>query len=126
MDASKFSVTVTSSSGSSETVEKFDTVNVHYHGTLLNGDVFDSSYDRGQPLKFKVGAGRVIKCWDQGLVGLNVGDKANLVCPPDYAYGNRDMGKIKPNMPLLFAVEVVSIAQKHKPTEPPKEEKKTE
>ena len=52
VDASKFSVTVTSSSGSSETVEKFDTVNVHYHGTLLNGDVFDSSYDRGQPLKF--------------------------------------------------------------------------
>lgn len=85
-------------------------MNVHYHGTLVNGDVFDSSYDRGQPLKFQVGSGRVIKCWDEGLVGLKVGDKANLICPPDYAYGNRDMGKIKPNTPLLFAVEVVSIA----------------
>lgn len=93
IDVSRFSVTKTSE-GDGEVVEKFDTVKVHYHGTLLDGETFDSSYERGEPLKFQVGKKRVIRCWDEGLVGLRVGDKADLVCPPHYAYGDRAMGKI--------------------------------
>ena len=90
-------------------LQKGDQVFAHYSGTLVNGQKFDSSYDRGQPLPFKVGAGQVIKCWDEGFVGLAKGAKAKLVCPPDYAYGSRKMGKIPPNSPLLFSIEVVDI-----------------
>jgi len=70
-------------------VEKFDTVRVHYKGTFLNGDKFDSSYDRGDPLQFTVGKKSVIRCWDEGIIGLKEGEKADLVCPSDYAYGSR-------------------------------------
>ena len=56
---------------------------------MPDGTQFDASYDRGQPLDFVVGKGQVIKCWDQGFVGLKKGSKADLFCPPDYAYGNR-------------------------------------
>ena len=95
-----------------------DSVKVHYHGTFLNGDKFDSSYDRNQPMRFTVGKKSVIKCWDEGLIGLKVGEKADLVCPPEYAYGSRQMGSIPPNTPLLFSVEVVSIEVKYEPPKP--------
>lgn len=85
-------------------------MNAHYRGTLVDGTKFDASYDRGQPLSFTVGKGQVIKCWDEGFIGLSKGAKADLICPPDYAYGNRAMGSVIPaNSPLLFSIEVVSI-----------------
>ena len=85
-------------------------VKAHYRGTLLDGTQFDASYDRGTPLDFVVGKGGVIKCWDEGFVGLKKGAKAEFVCPPDMAYGSRARGKIiKANSTLLFSVEVVDI-----------------
>lgn len=100
---------------------------MHYHGTFLNGNKFDSSYDRGDPLRFDVGRKRVIRCWDQGIEGLKVGEKADLVCPPEYAYGSREMGSIPPNSTLLFSVEVVSIEKKYvKPAVVDKKDKESE
>jgi len=63
-----------------------------------------------EPIGFTVGTGQVIACWDEGFTGLSKGTKADLICPPDYAYGNRAMGSIIPaNSPLLFSIEVVDI-----------------
>lgn len=115
-------MTVTHEGNSQDAVSKFDTVEVHYTGTFLDGEVFDSSVTRGQPLKFDVGRKRVIRCWDEGLVGLKVGSKAELVCPPHYAYGDRPKGKIPANSTLLFSVEVVSIVTKYQ--DPAQEAKK--
>ncbi len=117
-----FSVKVTSE-GSGAIVQKGDKIKAHYRGTLPDGTQFDASYDRGTPLDFTVGASQVIKCWDQGFVGLKIGAKADFVCPPDYAYGNRARGQyIKENATLLFSVEVVDIltTQKHEKIEPKK------
>ena len=109
IDTSKFSVTVTQE-GEGYKLQKGDKVEAHYRGTLVDGTKFDASYDRGQPLPFNVGQGSVIKCWDEGFVGLAKGAKADLICPPDYAYGNRAMGPTIPaNSPLLFSIEVVNI-----------------
>jgi FKBP-type peptidyl-prolyl cis-trans isomerase len=83
---------------------------VHYTGKFTDGRKFDSSYDRGEPLRFKVGLGQVIRCWDEGLQHLQKGQKAVLTCPPDYAYGPRGVpGAIPPNSTLLFDVEVVDF-----------------
>jgi FK506-binding protein 2 len=71
-----------------------DTIDVHYKGTLTNGDKFDASYDRGQPLSFTVGKGQVIKGWDEGLLNMAVGDKRKLTIAPEIAYGQRAMGPI--------------------------------
>lgn len=60
----------------------------HYKGELVDGTVFDSSYDRGQPLQFVVGNGAVIKCWDEGFLNLAEGTKAKLICPAAFAYGS--------------------------------------
>ncbi len=85
-----------------------DTVSVHYHGTLRDGTVFDSSVDRGQPASF--GLNRVIPCWTEGVQMMKVGGKATLVCPSDIAYGDRGAGgKIKPGAALKFDVELLSI-----------------
>ena len=85
-------------------------VKVHYTGKLTNGQVFDSSVSRGQPLEFQVGAGRVIRGWDEGIPQLKVGEKAVLTCPPDYAYGSQGAGGvIPPNATLIFEVELVAI-----------------
>ena len=76
-------------------------------------------------MPFVVGKGSVIKCWDQGFIGLATGAKADLICPPDYAYGNRAMGSTIPaNSPLLFSIEVVKIEPAAKKEEPKKEEPK--
>ncbi len=83
----------------------------------MDGTKFDASYDRNQPLPFTVGAGQVIKCWDEGFVGLAKGAKAELICPPDYAYGKRATGPIPANSPLKFSIEVVDIEPKNKPVE---------
>ncbi|MEH6605036.1 MAG: FKBP-type peptidyl-prolyl cis-trans isomerase [Pseudomonadales bacterium] len=82
-------------------------VKVHYHGTLTDGTVFDSSVDRGQPLEF--GLGQVIKGWTEGLQLMVVGEKARLFIPSDLAYGNKSAGAIKPGSTLIFDVELLEI-----------------
>ena len=84
-----------------------DRVTVHYHGTLRDGTVFDSSVDRGQPATF--GLNQVIPCWTEGVQKIKVGGKAKLVCPPDIAYGDRAAGKIPPGSALTFEVELLEI-----------------
>lgn len=84
-----------------------DTVRVHYHGTLINGAVFDSSVVRGKPLSFPLY--RVIKGWTEGLQLLVVGDKARLFIPSNLAYGFRSVGKIPAGSTLIFDVELLGI-----------------
>lgn len=91
------------------------TVSVHYVGTLTDGKKFDSSRDRGNPISFKLGEGRVIKGWDEGIAMLKVGDKALFTIPPSIGYGDRDMGSIPPNSTLIFEVELMSVAEAPKP-----------
>ncbi|KAF7115314.1 hypothetical protein CNMCM5793_001950 [Aspergillus hiratsukae] len=89
---------------------KGDTVHMHYRGTLAaDGSEFDSSYGRGQPLKFKLGAGRVIKGWDEGLLEMCVGEKRTLTIPPEYGYGDRGIGPIPGGATLVFETELVKI-----------------
>ena len=85
-------------------------VSVHYKGTFSNGDVFDSSYTRGEPIQFPLGMGRVIQGWDIGIAKMRVGGKAKLIIPPDLAYGSRGAGGvIPPNATLHFEVELVAV-----------------
>jgi FKBP-type peptidyl-prolyl cis-trans isomerase FkpA len=85
-----------------------DTVQVHYHGTLPDGRVFDSSVDRGQPASFPLD--QVIPCWTEGVQRMRVGEKAKLVCPASLAYGDRGAGGvIPPGSPLAFEVELLGI-----------------
>jgi FKBP-type peptidyl-prolyl cis-trans isomerase FkpA len=86
-----------------------DTVKVHYRGTFLDGREFDSSYARNAPATFPLG--RVIPCWTEGVQKMKVGGKAQLVCPPAIAYGERGAGNgaIPPNATLRFEVELLEI-----------------
>ena len=84
-----------------------DKVEVHYHGTLTDGTVFDSSVDRGQTITF--GLNQVIKGWTEGLQLMPVGSKFKFIIPPELGYGNRDMGTIPPNSTLVFEVELFDI-----------------
>lgn len=84
-----------------------DTVTVHYHGTLIDGTVFDSSVERGEPIAFPLN--RVIKGWTEGVQLMVVGDKFRFFIPSDLAYGNRATGKISGGSVLIFDVELLAI-----------------
>jgi peptidylprolyl isomerase len=92
-----------------------DVVSVHYIGKLVDGTVFDNSYDRLQPISFPLGAGRVIKGWDEGIQYLHLGDSALFVIPASIAYGNRAVGKIPANSDLHFTVKLVDVKKAVKP-----------
>ena len=95
--------------GSGGTPSATDTVRVHYRGTFPDGKEFDSSIARGQPAEFPLN--RVIKCWTEGVQKMKVGGKAQLVCPPELAYGARGTpgGPIPPNATLHFEIELLGI-----------------
>lgn len=84
-----------------------DHVKVHYHGTLIDGTVFDSSVDRGEPISF--GLNQVIPGWTEGLQLMVEGEKTRLFIPSNLAYGNRAAGKIAPGSTLIFDVELIEI-----------------
>jgi len=94
--------------GTGESPKATDKVKVHYHGTLIDGTVFDSSVQRGQPAEFPLN--RVIPCWTEGVQRMKVGEKSRLVCPSQIAYGDRGAPpKIKPGATLIFEVELLEI-----------------
>jgi FKBP-type peptidyl-prolyl cis-trans isomerase len=84
-------------------------VSVSYVGKLTDGTTFDSSSDHGKPLEFQLGAGSVIKGWDQGIAGMKVGGKRKLTIPPELAYGDKGIGPIPPGATLVFDVELMGV-----------------
>lgn len=96
--------------GDGDKAEKGKKVSVHYEGSLLDGQVFDSSYKRKAPIDFQLGVGQVIPGWDEGIGLLKVGDKARFVIPSDLAYGSAGAGGvIPPNATLIFDVELMGV-----------------
>ncbi len=102
-------------SGYGEFADNGDIVSVHYTGTFEDGETFDSSIERGQPIEFKLGEGRVIKGWDEGIKYLNKGARAILRIPSDLAYGDSGTGPIPPGATLMFEVLLVDIKKAPKP-----------
>jgi FKBP-type peptidyl-prolyl cis-trans isomerase len=99
--------------GTGATAVAGDNVTVHYIGTLTNGTVFDASRNRGnQGFSFALGAGQVIKGWDEGVAGMKVGGKRKLTIPSNLAYGNQAVGGVIPaNSTLIFEVELLSTGR---------------
>ncbi|UVO16858.1 FKBP-type peptidyl-prolyl cis-trans isomerase [Stutzerimonas stutzeri] len=96
--------------GDGEAVVKGALITTQYRGTLEDGTVFDSSYERGKPFQCVIGSGRVIKGWDIGLMGMKVGGKRKLFVPAHLAYGERQVGAhIKPNSNLHFEIELLEV-----------------
>ena len=84
-------------------------ITTQYTGWLEDGTKFDSSYDRGKPFQCVIGTGRVIKGWDQGLMGMKVGGKRKLLVPSHLGYGERSMGAITPHSNLTFEIELLEV-----------------
>ena len=96
--------------GNGTQAEAGKTVSVHYEGKLLDGKIFDSSYERDAPIEFQLGVGQVIKGWDEGIALMKVGGEATLTIPPELGYGERGAGGIiPPNATLIFDVELVDV-----------------
>jgi peptidylprolyl isomerase len=95
--------------GSGATAAPGNMVKVHYTGFLTNGEKFDSSRDRGEPFSFPLGAGQVIKGWDEGVAGMKVGGQRQLRIPPQLGYGASGTGPIPPNATLIFDVELLGV-----------------
>jgi FKBP-type peptidyl-prolyl cis-trans isomerase FkpA len=96
--------------GTGDEAKNGDVVEVHYTGWLTNKKKFDSSLDRKMPFSFKLGAGQVIRGWDEGVAGMKVGGKRKLTIPPELGYGARGAGGvIPPNATLIFEVELLKI-----------------
>ena len=98
--------------GAGTTAVAGNSVKVHYTGWLTTGEKFDSSRDRGEPFSFPLGAGQVIKGWDEGVAGMKVGGKRQLRIPPDLGYGASGAGgAIPPNATLIFDVELLEVSK---------------
>ncbi|KJK05599.1 MULTISPECIES: FKBP-type peptidyl-prolyl cis-trans isomerase [Pseudomonas] len=95
--------------GEGKEVVKGALITTQYTGWLENGTKFDASYDRGKPFQCVIGTGRVIKGWDQGLMGMKVGGKRKLIVPSHLAYGERSMGAITPHSNLTFEIELLEV-----------------
>ncbi|MYV57472.1 FKBP-type peptidyl-prolyl cis-trans isomerase [Streptomyces sp. SID3212] len=97
--------------GDGEVAKAGDTVSVHYVGVAFStGEEFDSSWNRGTPLKFQLGVGQVIQGWDQGVQGMRVGGRRQLIIPADLAYGDRGApGAIEPGETLIFVCDLVAV-----------------
>jgi FKBP-type peptidyl-prolyl cis-trans isomerase FkpA/FKBP-type peptidyl-prolyl cis-trans isomerase FklB len=103
-------VITTIKAGTGESPKATDRVKVHYHGTLIDGTVFDSSVQRKEPATFTLN--QVIPCWTEGVQRMKVGGKSKLVCPSEIAYGERGAGgRIKPGATLVFEVELLEIVK---------------
>ena len=96
--------------GTGREAQPGDTASVHYTGWLMDGKKFDSSVDRNEPFSFRVGAGQVIRGWDEGVAGMKIGGKRLLIIPPALGYGARGAGgAIPPNATLKFEVELLGL-----------------
>jgi len=95
--------------GDGKEVVKGALITTQYRGTLEDGSVFDSSYERGKPFQCVIGTGRVIKGWDIGLMGMRVGGRRRLFVPAHLAYGDRQVGAIKPHANLQFEIELLEV-----------------
>lgn len=104
-------ITYMKSTDSNQQAKAGDVVSVLYTGKFANGTVFDTTTARGnEPIEFILGAGQVIAGWDQGILGMKVGEKKSLVIPPELGYGSSPVGPIPANSTLYFDVELVGIA----------------
>jgi len=100
---------IVTKNGTGAQLKAGDTIIVNYTGMFTNGAKFDSSFDSGEPISFPLGAGRVIKGWDEGFQHFRIGDHATLIIPAAIAYGSRGRGSIPPDTTLIFVVEVVGV-----------------